>query len=163
MGNENCDEDTKTWDCKGQGLYKHTPSEKLYWRTEVNGKRTFHVLEANNIKLAREEIEALKKLTKKLTSHGMRAFYVLIRRSQGASDEQIAFEIGHSSNGACIKNTYGSAPESWKNGGGPNLSWLPEVPAWAELEKNGWKFPKTPKTPGISKVSEPPAQLEKAA
>lgn len=418
MGNENCDEDTKTWACKGQGLYKHTPSGKLYWRTEVNGKRTFHVLEADNIKLAREEIEALKKarktppkaaqattmgqvinkyradgypdkhkqkrpasteaeeerhcvllmehweavlisssgpaecdryhtkrigeikagcegnrtvdrelntlnnacrwaarsefissnpvadrpryqpankvkhcrefmpssaeelhtnakplfqhphsvvlafqmleeamtglrtievlkwgteqfgkptvdgkninvwrckgqhannpfvalhpglvavrtahqlwlaanypdattafpshfggciskaalgkalrrlrkkLTKKLTSHGMRAFYVLIRRSQGASDEQIAFEIGHSSNGACIKTTYGSAPESWENGGGPNLSWLPEVPAWAELEKNGWKFPKPPKTPEVSKVPKPPVELEKAA
>ena len=64
MGNENCDEDAKTWVCKGQGLYKHTPSGKLYWRTEVNGKRTFHVLEADNIKLAREEIEALKKARK---------------------------------------------------------------------------------------------------
>ncbi len=64
MGNENCDEDTKTWVCKGQGLYKHAPSGKLYWRTEVNGKRTFHVLEADNIKLAREEIEALKKARK---------------------------------------------------------------------------------------------------
>jgi len=64
MGNENCDEDAKTWVCKGQGLYKHTPSGKLYWRTEVNGKRTFHVIEADNIKLAREEIEALKKARK---------------------------------------------------------------------------------------------------
>jgi hypothetical protein len=98
-----------------------------------------------------------KKIERKLTSHGMRAFYVLVRRSQGASDEQIAFEIGHSSNGACIKSTYGAAPASWRNGGGPNLSWLPSVLAWAELEKNGWKFP------AASKVVQVPVELAKAA
>ena len=52
---------SKTWICKGQGLYKHLPSGNLYWRTEVGGQRTFRVLEASNIKLAREEIEELKK------------------------------------------------------------------------------------------------------
>jgi hypothetical protein len=83
-----------------------------------------------------------KKLERKLTSHGMRAFYVLVRRSQGATDEQIAHELGHGSNGACIRTTYGGVPDSWRTGGGPNMQWLPEdVPlAWAELERNGWKF-----------------------
>jgi hypothetical protein len=72
------------------------------------------------------------KLKRILKSHGMRAFYVLVRRSQGATDEQIAFEIGHSSNGACIKSTYGGVPQNWRNGGGPNLKWLPSKskPAW---------------------------------
>jgi hypothetical protein len=66
------------------------------------------------------------KLKRKLTSHGAgRGFYVLVRRSQGATDEAIAFEIGHSSNGACIKSTYGGIPDNWRNGGGPHLSWLP--------------------------------------
>lgn len=85
-----------------------------------------------------------KKLKRKLISHGMRAFYVLIRRSQGASDEQIADEIGHSSNGACIKSTYGGSPEEWRTGKAPNFSWLPaKAPlAWAKLESNGWEFPK---------------------
>ena len=71
-------------------------------------------------------------LKKKLTSHGMRAFYVLVRRSQGASDEQIAWELGHQSNGACIRSTYGGVPENWRKGGGPNLKWLPTnvKPAW---------------------------------
>jgi hypothetical protein len=80
-------------------------------------------------------------LRRRLKSHGMRALYVLIRRSQGAKDEIIADEIGHSSNGACIKSTYGGVPDSWRNGGGPNMKWLPtSFPvAWAELEKNGWK------------------------
>lgn len=66
-------------------------------------------------------------LKRKLTSHGAgRAFYVLVRRSQGTKDEIIADEIGHSSNGACIKSTYGGVPESWRNGGGPNMKWLPK-------------------------------------
>ncbi len=74
----------------------------------------------------------------------MRAFYVLIRRSQGASDEQIADEIGHSSNGAYIKSTYGGSPEEWRTGKAPNFSWLPTTAplAWAKLESNGWEFPK---------------------
>jgi hypothetical protein len=83
------------------------------------------------------------KLKKKLTSHGMRAFYVLVRRSQGATDEQIAWELGHQSNGACIRSTYGGVPENWKNGGGPNLKWLPSTikPAWQTIppRHNGMK------------------------
>jgi len=75
------------------------------------------------------------KLKRKLTSHGMRAFYVLVRRSQGATDEQIAWEIGHSSNGACVKTTYGGVPENWRSGGGPNLKWFPSAlkPAWEAI------------------------------
>ena len=46
---------------------------------------------------------------KKFTSHGMRAFYVLVRRSQGATDAQIAFEIGHTSGGSvCHQHLRGS-------------------------------------------------------
>jgi hypothetical protein len=89
------------------------------------------------------------KLNRKLTSHGMRAFYVLARRSQGATDEQIAWEIGHSSNGACVKTTYGGVPENWRNGGGPNLSWLPAVakPAWETIPPP--KEIPTPKNKGV--------------
>ena len=79
-------------------------------------------------------LRRISKHGKTIKSHRMRAFYVLVRRSQGATDEQIAFEIGHSSNGACIRSTYGGVPESWRNGGGPNLSWLSKSkPAWSEL------------------------------
>ena len=72
---------------------------------------------------------------RKITSHGMRAFYVLIRRSQGVSDAIIAWEIGHTSGGAVIESTYGSAPLNWQNGGGPNLKWLPKGKlAWEAIE-----------------------------
>lgn len=85
--------------------------------------------------LAHALLRMTPKLKRKLTSHGMRAFFVLVRRSQGATDEQIAWEIGHSSNGVCIKSTYGGVPENWRNGGGPNLNWLPSTakPAWDTL------------------------------
>lgn len=44
------------------------------------------------------------------------------------------------------KTTYGGDPDEWRNGKAPNFSCLPaNVPvAWAELERNGWKFPKPP-------------------
>jgi hypothetical protein len=96
------------------------------------------------------------KLKKKLTSHGMRAFYVLVRRSQGASDEQIAWELGHQSNGACIRSTYGGVPDNWRKGGGPNLKWLPTnvKPAWETM----------PSSTGTTKKAETaagnPAQAE---
>jgi hypothetical protein len=96
--------------------------------------------------LAKALRRLLKKgvLKRKLIPHGTgRAFYVLVRRSHGVSDEKIAFELGHKSNGACIRTTYGGVPQSWRDGNGPKLTWLPTkvAVAWAELEKNGWKCP----------------------
>jgi hypothetical protein len=113
------------------------PNAKEFFPSHCGGTVT-------NGALAKRLRSIRKKLKRKLTSHGMRAFYVLTRRSQGASDEQIADEIGHSSNGACIKTTYGGVPDEWRTGKGPNFSWLPtKAPlAWAKLESNGWKFPK---------------------
>jgi hypothetical protein len=75
------------------------------------------------------------KLKKKLTPHGSgRAFFVLIRRSWGISDEQIAHEIGHTSGGLTIKTTYGGVPANWKTNA-PKLSWLPahRKPAWESI------------------------------
>ncbi|HEV2380842.1 MAG TPA: site-specific integrase [Terriglobia bacterium] len=147
------------WRCKGQ--HANNPYSKVHpglkalleahaaWKAEnYTDRKEFFPSHCGGTvdkgSLAHALRRIRKQLKRKLTSHGMRAFYVLIRRSQGASDEQIADEIGHSSNGACIKTTYGGSPEEWRNGKAPNFSWLPaNVPvAWSELEKNGWKFPK---------------------
>ena len=62
---------------------------------------------------------------KKLISHGMRAFYVTVRRSHGMTDPQIAFEIGHTSGGATLAAVYGGVPPHWMDGDGPQMSWLP--------------------------------------
>ena len=75
---------------------------------------------------------ASEELNVKITSHGMRAFYVKLRRSWGIPDNQIAAEIGHESGGRTLRDVYGSAPENWMLGEGPKMSWLPskDKPAW---------------------------------
>lgn len=67
-----------------------------------------------------------------VTSHGLRSYYVTVRRSQGASDAQIAAEIGDRSGPAIIASTYGAIPPNWQ--GSPGLDWLPSGPsAWTAL------------------------------
>ncbi len=63
------------------------------------------------------------------TPHAMRSFYVTKRRSDGASDAQIAAEIGDKTV-ELIQRTYGDCPKNWI--GGEKLDWLPKEgqPAW---------------------------------
>jgi integrase len=73
---------------------------------------------------------------KQFTSHGMRAFYVLVRRSQGAIDSQIAWEINHVGGVGTLEKVYGSAPPHWSQGKGPKLSWIPKGElAWSVIQK----------------------------
>jgi len=65
-------------------------------------------------------------------SHGLRAYYVTVRRSQGINDGQIAWEIGDKSGPAIISSTYGDPPPSWKTGG-KKLEWMTPDPAWMAL------------------------------
>lgn len=62
------------------------------------------------------------------TAHGLRSFYVTVRRGQGASDAQIALETGQISGGREIVKTYGDAKPV-------KLSWMPTEgePAWANV------------------------------
>lgn len=70
-----------------------------------------------------------------ITSHGLRAYYVTVRRSQGISDGQIAAEIGDASGAAIIASTYGAIPPNWR--GGEGIGWLPvkNPPAWECLKR----------------------------
>lgn len=54
----------------------------------------------------------------------------------------IAYELGHESNGACIRSTYAGVPVEWQTGKPPNFAWLPSrVPlAWAKIQASGWKI-----------------------
>lgn len=76
-----------------------------------------------------------KPIGKKITSHGMRAFYVTVRRSHGIPDIQIAWEIGHTSAGKTLASVYGGVPPHWMMEEGPKLKWLPESgkPAWKSI------------------------------
>ena len=100
--------------------------ENPYWFPSIHGGVV------NNCSLGRRLAELGKVMEHKLTSHGMRAFYVKIRRSHGLADNQIAAEIGHESGGKTLVQVYGSVPLDWITGGGPKMSWLPDgdKPAW---------------------------------
>ena len=65
----------------------------------------------------------------KITPHGFRSFYVTKRRGDGASDVQIAGEIGDRTV-LLMQSTYGGRPKNWR--GEKPMTWLPEnsLPAW---------------------------------
>jgi len=70
------------------------------------------------------------------TSHGLRAYYVTVRRSQGIGDGQIADELGDSSGASTVVASYGGIPDNWR--GGEGLTWMPKgEPAWAMLKMPG--------------------------
>ena len=75
-------------------------------------------------------------LDHKVTSHGLRAFYVTMRRSHGVLDSQIAFEIGHTSGGQTLARVYGGVPPAWLEGKAPKFDWLPSeiLVAWRQFE-----------------------------
>jgi integrase len=74
-------------------------------------------------------------LKKKFISHGLRAFYVLVRRSHGIGDPQIAWEINHIGGVGTLEKVYGGVPPHWLRGKGPKLSWTPKgKPAWIRLK-----------------------------
>lgn len=76
------------------------------------------------------------------TSHGMRAFYVWVRRSEGIADGIIAAEIGDVTGAAIITKHYGPLPPNWRDSKEGKVTWLPGVdketgkqilPAWVAL------------------------------
>ncbi len=93
--------------------------------------------------------------------HGLRAFYVTMRRSHGIPDNQISYEIGHTSGGRTLVQVYGGAPPHWQEGGGPKWSWLPkENRAWDAIRKSSG-MGKSPKGQPGKKTSRP--KVEEAA
>lgn len=91
----------------------------------------------NALTQAMERLRKQGKLKRKITSHGMRAFYVLVRRSHGISDPQIAWEVNHTGGVGTLESVYGGVPPHWLQGKGPKLNWLPKgKPAWSAIR---WK------------------------
>ncbi len=77
---------------------------------------------------------ALQRATKvlglpKRTAHGLRSFYATRRRGEGASEAQIAAEMGITSI-ALLEQVYGSRPPNWQ--GQKQISYWPDgaTPAW---------------------------------
>lgn len=76
------------------------------------------------------------KLEKRRPKGFGRAYYVRVRRSQGQEDPLIAFELGQTTNGKLIRDTYGEPDDML---GGLTFDWQPEekgkplAPAWSLL------------------------------
>ena len=66
----------------------------------------------------------------RMTSHGLRAYYVRACRSQGLSDTEIAIRLGQRSGVRLIETTYGLPEPNWI--GQNKLGFMPEneTPAW---------------------------------
>jgi len=103
----------------------HHPAHPYYFPGQRND--TPHRLD----QLGRDMQDAAQALgLPKRTSHGLRAFYVSARRSQGADDLTIAAELGQRSGAALVASTYGD-PQNIQ--GDHRLDWLPKdatKPAW---------------------------------
>jgi len=92
------------------------------------------------------------RLTKKLTSHGGRGFYVLVNRSNGVHDSQTAAELNQVGGLETLRESYGVIPQHWLHGKGPKLKWLPAEKkdyAWAKLftklaSRSGTKYRRRP-------------------
>jgi hypothetical protein len=99
-----------------------------------------------------------KTIGRKITSHGMRAFYVTVRRSHGIPDIQIAWEIGHTSAGKTLASVYGGVPPHWLMDDGPKLQWLPAngQPAWEAINSKPAKPPHPAQKNGAPAACLPP-------
>ena len=75
------------------------------------------------------------RIPRKITSHGMRGFFVLVRRSWGIGDSQIAWEINQIGGVQTLQQSYGGIPPHWVSGEGPKLRWLPKKPCWESLKR----------------------------
>lgn len=79
----------------------------------------------------RQQCEKLQ-IKPTITPHGLRAYYVTKRRSDGVSDAQIAAEIGDQTV-SLISQVYGEAPPNWQ--GQEKLEWMPfGSPAWSVVQ-----------------------------
>ncbi len=98
------------------------------------------------------------KIGRKITSHGMRAFYVTVRRSNSIPDIQIAYEIGHTSAGKTLASVYGGVPPHWLLEDGPKLKWLPENarPAWEAINSELKELPNPVRNTGAPAGCPPP-------
>ena len=118
---------------------RYYPNNPWYFpnvRTVAKGKVACPHAQTSSLTKCLDRLFDKKILKRKFTSHGMRAFYVLWRRSHGISDAQICAEINQIGGTRTLEISYGIVPPSWLGGKGPKLTLLPADRrnyAWANL------------------------------
>ena len=118
---------------------RYHPNNPWYFpnvRTVAKGKVACPHAQTSSLTKCLDRLFDKKILKRKFTSHGMRAFYVLWRRSHGISDAQICAEINQIGGTRTLEISYGIVPPSWLGGKGPKLTLLPADRrnyAWANL------------------------------
>jgi integrase len=110
------------------------PESPFWFADPARKDRPFCRPEEKTGRLADQLTRAVKALDlPERHAHGMRAYYVRVRRSQGATDAVIADELGESSGAKIIASTYGRADAIRGDG---RFTWLPGPdlePAWTAL------------------------------
>jgi integrase len=105
------------------------------------GRYGTNVLSKDSLGHKLDDLLRAGKITRKLTPHGARSFYVLMRRSWGVHDSVVAQELHHKGDLKTLIQVYGMVPSGWTDNP-PCFPWLPAKPAWLVLNKN-----RTEKTP----------------
>lgn len=121
-----------TWEA---WLDQHLPGRELARPWFPNPSEPIRALCTSNFRILNRRLSEAATSLKldELHTHGFgRAFYVRVRRSQGADDSVIAGELGQTTNGKLIRDTYGD-PDDLR--GSALFDWLPETgqPAWQLL------------------------------
>ena len=80
-----------------------------------------------------EKMFQAKLVKRKITSHGARALFVLIQRSNGVPYQQIAAQLNQIGGVATLILAYGRVPQFWVDGRGPKYTWTPHTLAWKNL------------------------------
>lgn len=119
------------WRAHQKWLKKYYP-DSVWWFPGHDRNKNLPA-SASALTHALERLLKTGRLSRKITSHGLRALFVMMRRSQGIRDEQIAAELHQIGGVGTLQRVYGKCPTAWLTGNPPNFSWTPKKLAWSDM------------------------------
>jgi hypothetical protein len=112
---------------------KRFPESKVYFPSTEKG---VEVVYKGSLTAALRRLFKQGHIPRQFTSHGGRAYYVLVQRSNGIQDAVIAIQLNQVGGVKTLQDCYGAVPQHWLDGKGPHLKFLPADPtkyAWIPL------------------------------
>ena len=116
-----------------QAWLKARKKPSPWWFPGCDGQNAAKAVSLGALTKSLDSLFARGRIARKITSHGLRALYVLVRRSNGIPDEQIAAELHQVGGIKTLQESYGQIPRFWLDGRGPRFTWTPAVLAWQNL------------------------------